>query len=488
MIRPLLRLPLLASLLTSAFWAAPAVAQRIEPIPASAPAVSNTAPLTLDEVLRASARAAPQIVEALAKIRSAEGRALTASGAFDTVFEAEGRARALGYYDGTVASAGVSRPLGDNGGYLYGDYRVSRGTFPVYEDKSYTNRLGEVKVGALYALLRDRLVDERRTRRTLASGDIDIARFERAAVAIGVQRRAVDAYQNWVAAGLRLRAYRDLLNLSESRRGGLARQVQLGARPDILLVENDQNLVRRRALVVRAEGDFLAAANALSLYYRDAAGEPVLVGAERLPADTGALSGVAAAARGDVAQRRPDLQMLLARIDQASARLALARNDLRPRLDLRGEMAKDVGAVGLGGPSRTPLEAVVGLRFSVPLQNRAAKGKVVEAQAEMDALAARSRFLRDQIAVEVEGIAIGVGAAESLATIADQERQLAERLATAERRRFELGSSDFFLVNQREETANDARVRLIDAQARIAAARAELAAATADQTALGLRD
>jgi len=59
-------------------------------------------------------------------------------------------------------------------------------------------------------------------------------------------------------------------------------------------------------------------------------------------------------------------------------------------------------------------------------------------------------------------------------------------LAAAERRRFELGSSDFFLVNQREETATDARVRLVDAQARIAAARAELAAATADRAALGL--
>ncbi|MEK9213266.1 TolC family protein [Sphingomonas sp. 2378] len=483
MIRSRLLLP---ALIAVPLLAAPATGQRIQANPAPAPVRTETAPLTLDDVLRSSARAAPQIVEALAKIRGAEGRALTASGAFDTVFEAEGRSRTLGYYDGTVASARATRPLGDNGGYVYGGYRVSRGGFPVYEDENYTNRLGELKVGALYSLLRDRLVDERRTRRTLAAGDIDIARFEREAVAIGVQRRAIDAYQNWVAAGLRLRAYRDLLQLSESRRGGLARQVQLGARPDILLAENDQNLVRRRALVVRAEGDFQAAANALSLYFRDMNGDPIMVGPERLPPDAGALTGVAAAVRDDFARRRPDLQMLLARIDQGSARLALAQNDLRPRLDLRGEMGKDVGPVGLGGASRTPLEAAVGFRFSLPLQNRAAKGRIVEAQAEMDALAARSRFLRDQITVEVEGITIGVDAAEKLATIAEHERQLAERLAAAERRRFELGSSDFFLVNQREETANDARVRLIDAQARIAAARAELAAATADRTALGL--
>lgn len=482
----MIRVPLLASaLVVLPALAVPAPAQRIAPLPRPA-APADAGPLTLDEVLRASARAAPQIVEALAKVRAAEGRALTADGAFDTVFEAEGRSRALGYYDGTVASAGANRPLATNGGYVYGGYRVSRGTFPVYEDQNYTNRLGEVKVGTLYSLLRDRLIDERRTRRTLAASDIDVARFEREAVAIGVQRRAIDAYQNWVAAGLRLRAYRDLLALSESRRSGLSRQVQLGARADILLTENDQNLVRRRALVVRAEGDFQAAANALSLYYRYPSGEPITVGAERLPAGAEALAGVARVARTNAEQRRPDFQVLLARIDQGAARIALAQNDLRPRLDMRGEVGKDVGPVGLGGPNRTPLEAAVGFRFSMPLQNRAAKGKLAEARAEMDALTARSRFLRDQITVEVEGISINVDAAERLASIAEQERQLAERLAAAERRRFDLGSSDFFLVNQREETANDARIRLIDAQARIAAARAELAAATADRRALGL--
>jgi outer membrane protein TolC len=442
--------------------------------------------LTLAEVLRSSARTAPQIIEALARERAAEGRALTAAGAFDTVFEVDGRSRTLGYYDGTIVSGRATRPLEGNGGYLYGGYRLSRGSFPIYEDENYTNRLGEFKVGGLFSLLRDRLIDERRTRRTLAAGDIDIARFEREAVAIGVQRRAIDAYQTWVAAGLRLRAYRDLLTLSENRRGGLARLVQLGARPNILLAENDQNLVRRQALVARAEGDYQAATNALSFYYRDAQGVPVRVGPERLPTDPNVLAGVTTAARAGFAQRRPDLQVLLSRIDQGVARLALARNELRPRLDVRGELGKDVGEEGLGGPSRTPLEGIAGVRFSVPLQNRAARGRVAEAQAEISALEARNRYLQDQIVTEVEGINIGVGAAERLASIAEQERQLAERLAAAERRRFELGSSDFFLVNQREETATDARVRLVDAQARIAAARAELATATADRTALGL--
>lgn len=451
-------------------------------------AMAQVAPLTLDEVLRSSARSAPQIVEALARVRQAEGRSLSADGAFDTVFDVDGRSRVAGYYDGTVIESRATRPLTGNGGYVYGGYRASRGTFPVYEDQAYTNRAGEAKVGALFALLRDRVIDERRTRQRVAGADIDVVKFEAAMVAIGVQRRAVDAYQSWVAAGLRLRAYRDLLEVAERRRGAIARQITLGARPDILLTENDQNVVRRRALTVRAEQDLATAANALSFYLRDDAGTPLLVSAERLPPDSSALAGVASASTATVPVQRPDYRAILSRIDQSTARLMLAQNELSPRLDLRGELGKDVGAVGLGGPSRTPLDAMVGFRFSVPLQNRTAKGRVAEARAEIDALTQRSRFLRDQIAVEVEGITIAVGATEQLEAIAKEEQALAERLAVAERRRFELGSGDFFLVNQREETATDARVRLIDAQARIASARAELAAATADRRALGLED
>lgn len=486
------RITIVSSLMAALAFAGAAQAQDIAPLPSpfhagsSAPANAPSGPLLLEEVLQSSARSAPQIIEALARIRLAEGRALSAEGAFDTVFEVDGDARPLGYYEGADISARVTRPLTNNGGYAYGGYDVSRGRFAPYYGNYHTDRLGELSVGALFSLLRDRMVDERRTERTLAASGIDIARFERELTALGVQFRAVSAYQDWVATGLRLQAYQDLLNLAESRRNAIVRQVELGARPEILLTENDQNLVRRRALVTQARGEFAAAAAALALYYRDQAGQPVTVAADRLPADATALAGVAGAITADWAQNRPELQVLLAQIDQASARLALAENDLRPRLDVRGELSQDLGPQSLGGPYYGELEAIVGFRFSYPLQNRAARGRVDQARAEIDALQARSRYLRDQIAVEVEGITVRVDAARQLAGIAEEERRLAERLAQAERRRFELGSSDFFLVNQREETATDAQVRLIDAQSRIATARAQLAAAVADREALGL--
>ena len=59
-------------------------------------------------------------------------------------------------------------------------------------------------------------------------------------------------------------------------------------------------------------------------------------------------------------------------------------------------------------------------------------------------------------------------------------------MAAAELRRFSLGISDFFLVNQREEAAADARIRRLDAELRLASARLELVAATVGEPALGL--
>ena len=126
------------------------------------------------------------------------------------------------------------------------------------------------------------------------------------------------------------------------------------------------------------------------------------------------------------------------------------------------------------------------LAFKVPLQNRKAKGKLAETQAKIDELSIKQRFLAEKIRAEVTAIGIEVETANQLVDTTERERTLAELLASAERRRFELGSSDFFLVNQREESATNAAVKLIEARARIAAARAELAAATADEDALGL--
>ena len=449
-----------------------------------APALAE-APLTLDEVLQSSRRHAPQVQEAIARVRSAEGKLLSAEGAFDTVVKAEATSRALGFYDGQTLGGSVYRPLADWGGQVYGGYRVSTGDFPIYEDKSFTNALGEVKVGAVFSLLRDRLIDDRRFARRNATIDIDLAEADRLLAAITVQRRAVAAYNMWVASGLRLTVFRELLDLAKGRQAGLARQVQAGARPRILLTENEQNVLRRQTLVARAEQDLALAANTLSLFWRDDDGRPRQPDPARLPGEMPVMASGFVDPQAAIALR-PDLRQIDMRIAQANNRLELDRNALRPRLDFNAELSKDFGAEGEGGPSRTPAEAIFGLNFSVPLQQRVAKGRIAQTTAEIDAQRRRRQQIEEQITAELDGLAIDVRGTERLRRLAEQELDVANTMARAEARRFDAGASDFFLVNSREEAAADASIRKLDAAVRQIVARAELAAASVDLKALGL--
>ncbi|KAB7643708.1 TolC family protein [Polymorphobacter fuscus] len=452
--------------------------------PAAAP-VPRAAPLLLPEVLASARFHAPQVIEALARVRGAEGRLLSAEAAFDTVFSANAETRVTGYYDGRYAETQVTQPLSDRGGYVYGGYRVSGGRFPIYEDERYTNQLGELKAGAVLSLMRDRRIDDRRFARLQAETDVVLADVDRVVVAIGVQARAIQAYNNWVFAGLRLRVYQDLLQLAQDRQAGFRRQVEEGARPTILLTENEQNILRRQSLVVQSEQALGVAAAALSLYLRDGDGTPIIVDPARLPdAPTPPLP--LPAQPQELVLQRPDLRAIDMRMQQATQRLALDRNAFLPKLDVKVETSNDFGRVGYGGTSRNGVESKVGVTFTLPLQQRAARGRLAQTNAEIDAFRARRRFLEDQIMADIDGLGIAARSTARLVSLAADEADRAAEMAVAERRRFTLGASDYFLVNVREEAAADARVRRLDAVFRQAVAHADLAAATGDLDRLGL--
>ncbi len=487
-----------AAALVLGFLAAAAANARLAPGPL--PAKTGRVPivtaarqvstiLTLDEVLASARFHAPQVLEALARIRGAQGKLLSAEAAFDTVFSTTADTRLSGFYDGRDIEARIIRPLEKFGGYAYGGYRVSGGRFPIYEDQRYTNELGEIKAGAVLALLRDRLIDDRRFARSAAETDVALADADRLIVAIGVQTRAIQAYNNWIVAGLRLHIYADLLTLAQKRQAGFRRQVAEGARPTILLTENEQNILRRETLVVQSEQALAQAAQALSLYLRDADGRPRLPDTARLPAALPpplrrAATPVAAAEAAIAA--RPDIRSIDLRMRQARQRVALDRNSFLPRLDLKIEASQDIGGYGFGGPSRSGTESRVGLTFTLPLEQRAARGRLAQTEAEIDAFQQRRRQTEDQIIADLAGLDIAVATSGRLVGLATDEADRAEAMAIAERRRFGLGASDFFLVNVREEAAADARVRRLDAGFRQIVAHADLAAATADLDALGL--
>ncbi|MEO1045979.1 MAG: TolC family protein [Pseudomonadota bacterium] len=442
--------------------------------------------LTLDRLLDSSARYAPAILEALAEAQSANARITAAQGAFDLVFNAESYSYLTGFYGGQYINAEAVQPLANNGGQIEVGYRNSQGRFPVYNDFFFTNQVGELKARGIYSLLRDNLIDERRFGERNARLNAELAKIETNIVAIGVQQRAIEAYNSWVAAAQQLRIYRQLLSLANDRQAGLERQVALGAQADIILTENRQNILRRQTLLVQAERNLQQAANRLSLFWRDDDGRPLQPDPRSIPDQLPQLDRNGTETIEDVLARRPDIQIVETRLEQARLQLQLDENLLRPKLDVFGEVSNDFGALGAGGASRDGFETIVGLRFSVPLQRREARGRIAATQAQMQAVRRARQQVEEQVENTINDIIIDLRAAENLLQIARDEEQAAETMAAGERRLFLAGASDFFLVNLREEAAANASIRRLQAEFNLAAARADLAAASADFDTLGL--
>lgn len=455
-------------------------------------------PLSVEALLASSARHAPRILEQMAQARSARADVLAAQGAFDTELSSEGYARATGVWNGRFIDNQIKKPLAPFGAEVYGGYRISDGgefgplgrSFPIYEDIFHTNQAGEVKFGFRMSLLRDRVIDDRRFDLAQSRLSFDLAEINVLIAQIAVQHRALRAYRNWVAAGAQVQVYQDLLEIGLEREQALIRRVREGDAAEILITENRQNLLRRQTLVVEAERQLAAAAFALSMFWRNDQGRPLVPPRVRLPDDFGTLrpppyaSDEAMIAAGQA--RRPELALIDTNIEKARNRLFLAENELKPRLDFNFEVSRDLGAVGPGGSTFDSTDTVLSFLFQVPIERRFAKGRISSAQAEMKALRFRRQRTEEQIAIEIRTLVVDLEAAREMVELARAEQQQAATMQRVERTRFEAGLSDFFLLNMREERLADARVRRVEAQLRYFLALADLYAAVMDLEALGL--
>ncbi|WP_255548108.1 TolC family protein [Erythrobacter ani] len=471
--------------------AAPAYAQNIEPVGDPLEEALTTGPLLPEEVLRSSALTFPSILESFQREAAARSDQLAADGAFDLMLKAETYDRLTGTFSGGYAEVGATQPLRPLGAEVYGTYRLSDGTFPIYENIYNTNELGEFKVGALFSLLRDRRIDNRRfsvedTRIAASQARLDVL-----LVQLNVQHEALKAYWRWVAAGNEIRVYEELLEIAQARTVGLSRQVRAGATPRIALTENEQNVIRRKTLLAEAQRNFATAANSLAYYLRDRAGRLITPTREQLPSTEVLdllpdMQSLLAAGRSDVLENRPELQNFRLAIQRAANKVELRRNDLQPKLDLNVELSRDFGEIGDGGPTFDSTDAIVGVKFTVPLQRREARGRLQRAEAELREMELRERRVADRIEVELDNILTNLNAALELAELADDEVEQASAMVAAERKRFDLGAGDFFLVNLREESAADAQIRAIRADLTGRLAAAGYSAATMDLDELGL--
>jgi outer membrane protein TolC len=264
------------------------------------------------------------------------------------------------------------------------------------------------------------------------------------------------------------------------RNDQIAQKVTLGALPSVEAVDNQRSVLERKRQLILARRAFEKASIDLSLFLRDDGGRPRLLSqpaARELP-EPAPLPASPDDAIGRALSQRPELRQLEAQLSVSSVERELAQNRVLPRLDGFAEVSRDFGRAPRDIEyTLAPTVLEVGVAVSVPLYLRKARGKLRAADAKLEASREKIRFARDKVRADVLDAWSQWRAAEERVALSRQSAEAAEKVASGERERFELGATSVLFVNLREQTATDAQISLIDAQAEVAyaAARAQLA-------------
>lgn len=423
-------------------------------------------PLRLEDVLESVERNYPPLLAALQEREIAEGDLLVQQGRFDLSLRARTDLDRMGAYPNNRFDFGLDQPLQTWGASLFGGYRVGDGRFASYDGKLQTLDVGEFRSGIRLPLFRDREIDPRRADLRRAQVGLRLADFSIDQQRILIIQTATRRYWDWVAAGQRNQVALDLLNIATQREAILKDAVQLGQLAQIEVVDNQRAILQRRSVLVETERFLQNAAIELSLFYRDATGQPVLASKDRLPnrfPEPAQLTPDQVNEDQALAlKKRPELLRFDAQRTQTQIEAELARNQRLPNVDIISGYARNVGT---GFIPRGVNSLTTSLVFDLPFQRRQATGRLQSATARLTQIDQRERFTRDQITAEVRDASIAVEAAFQRALVLRDEVRVTRDLEDAERTRFDLGDSTLFILNLREQATADAAVREVNALA-----------------------
>lgn len=424
-------------------------------------------PLQFHDVLRSVERDFPLVLAALEEVEIAEGELLSAEGGFDLRAKADAQLGVQGFYENEVGKVVLEQPTAALGTRFFTGYKFGTGDFPVWEGGLKTQDQGEFAAGVIVPLLAGREIDARRL--ALYQARVQRAQAEPRILQkrLEATRKAALAYWKWVSAGQKLAIAERLLELAESRSDFVRINVEIGELEAIAVEDNQRLVVDREATVVLLTRTLEQAAIELSLYLRDAEGQPRLPSPVELPPSLPVPRDPSALIASDDFERalrlRPEVRDLELSIERLELERAKAENDLLPKLDLGVAASQDVGDPVSEPDDKGPFELDALVNFDLPLQRRAARGKLRSLDAKLRKTERELQFARDRVLADLRRFDVELRRNYERLDRVREGARYAGILEEAERNKFEIGESDLLRVNIREQQTAAAAAKLVDA-------------------------
>ncbi len=414
--------------------------------------------LTLDAFLNQVLQASPSIQSLRLEDDRARAELLDARGGFSPYFESgyeyktQGSKNKVNVFRGGVALP-FNMPMSPT---LTLDYR--RGLGSSIDPSVLTSLAGETRFGVSFAPLQGFTTDKRRA--TLRKARLEPRRAD-ALQARGRNRVLLDAtgaYWTWVEARRTLSIQRDLLELATRRQAFIIRRARIGEAAAIDSIEAKLAVANRAGKVIAARRKAQQASVKLAVFLWNDDGTPK---SPRYDPPTVASLPMVADSAGAVAtalNRRPELQVIAIKEQQLLVERRLAREQLRPDVKLEAQVVSY---------ENSPFDAndvKLGFKINQPLFFRAGRSEVERAEIDTQALRFKQDLTRRKVRADVEAALIALRQSRQRVATAERRTEFAQRLQQAEQRRFELGESTLFLVNNRETAFAEAREELVAAQ------------------------
>ncbi|HJV39216.1 MAG TPA: TolC family protein [Geothrix sp.] len=250
-------------------------------------------------------------------------------------------------------------------------------------------------------------------------------------------------------------------------------RVQVGTLAPIEVTSSEASVAQREQDIISAEAQVLNAKDALIRALYPSSERPP-AGLE--PADSPSIQPL------ELNETTAEKQALANRIELKTARLDLeskqaletaADNRILPQLDAfatyTGNAASQIPSEGLAAVNKDLTKGTypgytVGLQFSMPIQNRAARGNQAQARANRRQSELTLRDLELGITLEVRQAFRNLDASAKGVAAAEKTRIFREKDLEAEQKKFENGMSTNFLVLSKQNDLDTAKSSELQAQ------------------------
>ena len=419
----------------------------------------------VDQLVSTLSTQHPEALAAQSRTQQAEGRRSVADAAFDLQVAQTTDIRSSGYYDGRVADQRMVQPLKPLNAEVFGAYRISDGSFPVYEQEYQTLDDGEVSLGVKISLLQNRDTDPRRLELENSAWHYQEAASNQLLDVNKLVYRGVSAWLDWYQSTLKRAVVAELLALTENRLDAIQQRVDSGDLASITLTEFRTTLLQRTVLLQEADRVEAQARDRLAYFMVGSDVEGYSApGLLEVPPDIGWPYSIALGEGtidwSDQINDHPGLLALEAKAQQLEVDQRLARNELLPELDLEMKIAQDFGS---GPDSLDGTDSIIALSFEVPIGVRAAKARAAIAAAATREVDYQYQVVSAQIQRDLEVSLTALRFNQQILATSQNQESLALKLLAQEQIRFNEGESDQFILISREKSALEAQIKTIDA-------------------------